>query len=232
MLVTLQSPDRCRPSFKMRPLAVRIILGFREDRSAIAVDPQRKTTAYIAGSATHENDGSCRQKATLLVNESGTRSQIDLQRVTRSANDLKRDPLEAPDPIRLYSLIDFSSDGRFILLERRGTDNWENNTHRDVDIAVLETTARQQPKWVNTWDLMHWGGCNATVETQGFDKAGQPVLRVRPSVWHRKDKHDCVTNPELWAVDLERTTATTLSDDTAMQMVCIESASHLVAKQR
>lgn len=187
--------------------------GARENRSAVAFARQRKWRAYIAGSATRENDGSCRQTATLVMNESSTRRQIELQHITRSAKELKRDPLEAPDPIRSYSLIDFSSDGRSVLLERTGTDDWRNSTFRDVYIAVLDKRNSTQPMWINVWDLMHWGDCNATVETQGFDKTGNPVLRVRPSVWQSKPRHDCVTRPELWSVDPAHTTATRLPDN-------------------
>lgn len=190
--------------------------GLRESRSALAVSSNEKITAYIAGSARRANDYSCRQDAALVIKDSDKRQQIKLQGVTRSKTELERNDLEAPYPTRSYSVIDFSSDGRFVLLDQIGTDSWRNDTFRDVEIAVLDVSARGQPKWINIWDLMHWADCNATVEPQGFDKAGVPVVRVRPSVWHQKAKRDCVTKPELWAVDLDRTTATRLPDDTLL----------------
>ena len=190
--------------------------GLRESRTALAVSPEAKMSAYIAGSARRATDYSCRQNATLVITSSGRRRQIELQSVTRSKRQLQRNDLDAPDAIRSYSVVDFSPDSRLILLERVGTDSWRTNTYRDVDIAVLDATAIGQPKWINTWELMHWADCNATVETQGFDKTGQPVLRVRPSVWSSKPKRDCVTKPELWAVDLKRNSATQLPDDTLL----------------
>lgn len=177
--------------------------GLRESRTALAVSPETKISAYIAGSARRATDYSCRQNATLVITHSGRRRQIELQSVTRSKRQLQRNDLDAPEPVRSYTVIDFSSDNRLILLERAGTDSWRNDTYRDVDIAVLDVTATGQPKWINAWDLMHWADCNATVETQGFDKTGQPVLRVRPSTWSSKPRRDCVTKPELWAVDLK-----------------------------
>lgn len=190
--------------------------GLRESRTALAVSPETRMSAYIAGSARRATDYSWRQNATLVITSSGRRQQIELQSVTRSKRQLQRNDLDAPDAIRSYSVVDFSPDSRLILLERVGTDSWRNNTYRDVDIAVLDATAIGQPKWINTWDLMHWADCNATVETQGIDKTGQPVLRVRPSVWSSKPKRDCVTKPELWAVDLKRNSATQLLDDTLL----------------
>lgn len=190
--------------------------GLRESRTALAASPEAKMSAYIAGSARRATDYSCRQNATLVITYSGRRRQIELQSVTRSKRQLQRNDLDAPEPVRSYTVIDFSSDNRLILLERDGTDSWRNDTYRDVDIAVLDVTAIGQPKWINTWDLMHWADCNATVETQGFDKTGQPVLRVRQSIWQGHQKHDCVARPELWAVDLKRNSATQLPDETSL----------------
>lgn len=190
--------------------------GLRQSRSAVAVASQAQQSAYITGSANSVNGGSCEQVATLVLLHLGTRRSIDLQHVTRSAQDLKRDPLEAPDPTRSYSVIDFSPDGHSILLEREGTDDWHNMTFRDVDIAVLDTTGSGQPRWANTWDLMHWNGCNATVEAQGFSASGSLVLRVRPSTSQSKPRSDCVTSPELWSVDLDRGSATRLPDKTLL----------------
>jgi hypothetical protein len=136
--------------------------------------------------------------------------------VNRARAELANNNFDAPDPVRSFSIVDFSTDGRYLLLERTGTDSWRNNTFRDVDIAVLNVQAATPPRWINTWDLMHWAECNATVETRGFDKDGKPVVRVRPSVWHQNAKRDCVTEPELWAVDLTRTTAIRLPDDTLL----------------
>jgi hypothetical protein len=190
--------------------------GLRESRTALAVSPETKISAYIAGSARRATDYSCRQNATLVSTYSGGRRQIELQSVTRSKRQLQRNDLDAPEPVRSYTVIDFSSDNRLILLERAGTDSWRNDTYRDVDIAVLDVTAAGQPKWINTWDLMYWADCNATVETQGFDKTGQPVLRVRPSTWSSKPRRDCVTKPELWAVDPRRNSPSQLPDETLL----------------
>jgi hypothetical protein len=190
--------------------------GLRETRSAVAVSSNGKTSAYIATSARCAIDHSCRREATLIITASGKHHEIKLQSVAQTKTEAQRNDLDAPDPIRSYSVIDFSSDNRLILLERVGADSWRNDTYRDVDIAVLDVTATGQPKWINTWDLMHWADCNATVETQGFDKTGQPVLRVRPSIWHGHQKHDCVARPELWAVDLKRNSATQLPDETRL----------------
>jgi len=188
--------------------------GLREARSQAALDSKSKASAHITGSATHRGDGSCQQITRLVINESGQDRQIELQRVTRSEKELKRDPFDAPDPVRSYSIIDFSSNGASILLEREGTDDWHNETFRDVDLAILNTNEPTQPKWVNAWDLMHWDKCNATVDAQGFDSSGKPVLRVRPSVWQSKPRADCVAKPELWAVEFDRTHASHLPDET------------------
>ena len=190
--------------------------GLRQNRSTVAVRPDGKTSAYLAGSASHTNDGSCRQVETLVIVQSGARNQVNLEAVTTSARELKQDPLEVPDRTRSYSIIDFSSDGRSVLLERTGTDDWHNHTFRDVDLGVLDITKPEQPKWIDVWDLMHWAKCNATVETQGFDGLGNPVLRVRPSVWQSKPRNDCVAKPELWAVDLGRVSTTRLPDETLL----------------
>jgi hypothetical protein len=190
--------------------------GLRETRSAVAVSAHGKTSAYIAASARCTIDHSCRRDATLILTESGKHQEIKLQSVAQTKTEAQKNDLDAPNPMRSYSVIDFSPDDRLILLQRVGTDSWRNDTYRDVDIAVLDATATGQPKWINTWDLMHWTDCHATVETQGFDKTGQPVLRVRPSVWHQHEKHDCVAYPELWAVDLRRNSTTQLPDETPL----------------
>jgi hypothetical protein len=197
--------------------------GSRESRSAVAVSPGKKATAYIAGTADHAADSSCRQKATLVVSESGRQTQITLQTVNRAASELKQDSLDAPDPIRSYALIDFSADGRSILVERTGVLDWRKQTFRDVDVAILELAKPDEPTWSNVWDLMHWGDCNATVEAQGFDKNSKPVLRVRPSVWSGHPKPDCVAKPELWEVNLKEATSNRLADDTLIPHNAVET---------
>jgi hypothetical protein len=210
-----QEPQWLGPVAEVSALDCPEHAGNREFRSEVGRLPNSYKT-YLRASA-NTRSGRCLQTTQIVVSTaSGTRS-VTLQTLNRSLKDASRGDLDAPTPERSFAIVDSSSDGKFILLERTGQDDWHDNTFRDVDVAIIDTTFAPVAMWTNAWDVMHWNNCNATVEAQGFDPAGRVILRVRPSVWQSKIRPDCVGTPQLWAADLASRGTVRLPDSTPLR---------------
>ncbi|MGA2631079.1 MAG: hypothetical protein ABSG54_12805 [Terriglobia bacterium] len=123
--------------------------------------------------------------------------------------------LPHPDK-REFSIIDFSPNGRSLLLEGQITDGYPNLDYRDVEVLVTNLS-NSEIHWVNVWDLFGWRDCDATVESQGFASDGKLVLRPRPAVWSSHRRPNCVTAPGLYATGLQPNSAQKLPDDTTVK---------------
>lgn len=140
--------------------------------------------AWLSGMATRVRSGQCISSA--QVHFSG--------RVNRTI------PLQEAGK-RSFELVDFSADGKFLLLVANVNSSSPNIDLRNVEIAKVSVTSGT-PQWINAWDVFRWRGCRATVEPQGFDEDGWVVLRVRPSTWVAHPGPDCVQTPELYQANL------------------------------
>jgi hypothetical protein len=110
--------------------------------------------------------------------------------------------LDLPDPEKQqFEIVDFSADGKKLLLSTAKEMDYPNYDRRYIEIARVDL-ANGQAKWVNVWDIFGWHECDATVEPQGFTNDGAIILRARPSVWQKQDRHDCVPTIGLFRTDL------------------------------
>ncbi len=112
--------------------------------------------------------------------------------------------LHLPDPGKQeFALVDFSADGKNLLISTEKEMDFPNMYRRYVEVASVEL-ANDQAHWVNVWDIFGWHECDATVEPQGFTHDGFIILRARPSVWAgpRNSRPDCVSNVGLYKTNL------------------------------
>jgi hypothetical protein len=110
--------------------------------------------------------------------------------------------LELPSPgEQSFSIVDFSEDGRNLLLASEHHVAYPNEQFRDVAVAVFEFSDGR-PTWINVWDVFGWGNCDAMVEPQGFASDGLVVLRVRPSVMVPSRRPNCVPETGLYETNL------------------------------
>jgi hypothetical protein len=121
--------------------------------------------------------------------------------------------IQLPDAAkRQFEVVDFSADGRKLLL----SDNRELDppyiAYRNTDVAIVEL-ADGRMNWVNVWDIFGWSGCDATVEPQGFTTDGKIILRARRSTWVDSGRENCTTTVGLYQTDLA-TRPVRLPDDT------------------
>lgn len=102
-----------------------------------------------------------------------------------------------------FSIIDFSPDGRNVLIGSYHLTGPPYENYRNESIAVVGLATRAI-NWVNVWDLFRWEHCEATVEPQGFKGDGSVLLLARPSDLNPPSKNDCVKEWGLYAADLNR----------------------------
>jgi hypothetical protein len=102
-----------------------------------------------------------------------------------------------------FSIVDFSPDGRKILLSTEKAMEYPNLYRRNLELSTLEL-AKGQTQWVDAWDIFGWHECDAMVEPQGFTQDGAIILRARPSVWvsANRSRPDCVSDIGLYKTDL------------------------------
>lgn len=158
-------------------------LGSRTLRSETVSDGS--ATAVIVGTTVRLPNNTCQNKADLIITDHGHRTTT-----LPDAND------------HSFSIADFSPDGQNLLLVAEVSDISSDSDLRNVLIAVVGI-AHSDIRFINTWDLFHWGHCYATVEPQGFTDDGRILLLARPSVFsaHRDDPN-CVSDWGLYATDL------------------------------
>jgi hypothetical protein len=143
-----------------------------------------RTRAVILGETKWEEKKECTYSARLVLGGSVIRT------------------LHLPDPEKqAFSIIDFSGDGKRLLLDADRVLEEPYNETRNVTVTVLDL-AGGQPHWANVWDIFGWGDCDATVEPQGFTPEGRLLLRIRPSVLFRANRAQCVPTAGLYATDL------------------------------
>jgi hypothetical protein len=142
-----------------------------------------------------QNQKTCQSEAKLVITNPGQRTIPLLHAVDYG-----------------FSLVDFSPDGRTLLLASDGGTEPPNEDYRDVSFAVIGL-AVGDVQLVNAWDLFGWGKCEATVEPQGFTNDGHVLVLARPSVYQRANRQDCVSDWGLYATDL-KSTPVRLPDDT------------------
>jgi hypothetical protein len=100
-----------------------------------------------------------------------------------------------------FEVADFSPDGKSVLLVANGDFAIPDADIRNVRISAVPV-GRGEITPIEVWDLFGWKQCEATVEPQGFTAQGRVMLLARPSVYQRKDRHDCVADWGLYATDL------------------------------
>jgi hypothetical protein len=123
-----------------------------------------------------------------------------------------------PDPGKQqFEIVDFSADGKNLLLTVEKEMEYPNYYRRYLDVASVELV-NGQAHWVNVWDIFGWHECDATVEPQGYTQDGSIILRVRPSVWQdeRNNRPNCVSNIGLYKTNLIGSPVR-LPDDTKIQ---------------
>ncbi len=156
------------------------------------------TTVFIVGVA-RRGEGGCAYSAQVEV-------QQNRKKVFRLPDAGKR----------WFSIVDFSPDGRGLLLSSQLRVDYPNFCYRDVE-ATMMSLSRGEMHWVNVWDLFGWGDCGATVEAQGFTRDGKVVLRPRPPTWSSHLRPDCVRTPVLSVTDLRLGNVQRLPDDTRVE---------------
>jgi hypothetical protein len=121
--------------------------------------------------------------------------------------------LRLPDPGKQqFAMVDFSADGKEMLLSTDIQNEYPNYDRRNVGVAKV-ALANGQMHWVNVWDIFGWHECDATVEPQGFTQDGSIILRARPSVWVHSSRPNCVSDAGLYKTDLV-SSPVRLPDDT------------------
>lgn len=144
--------------------------------------------AWITGTAIHEPKGACVSHAQLQISGRVNRT-ISLQNAQR----------------RSFEIVDFSVDGKYLLLTANTGSNYPDGPDdidlRNVEIAKVDIAAGTL-RWINTWDVFGWSECRATVEPQGFAEDGSIILNARPSTWVNHSGPDCVSDTRLYRVDL------------------------------
>ncbi len=141
--------------------------------------------AYIIGNAVRPQSRTCHRNADLIISHQG---QKTLPLLNVAVSEL--------------SIIDFSPDGQRLLLESYGPSDATDENYRNELITVVGL-AQDDVKWVNAWDLFHWGHCQATVEPQGFTNDGRVLILARPSNLNPPSGNDCVHDWGLYATDLK-----------------------------
>jgi hypothetical protein len=152
-------------------------------------------TAIIAGTSSRNQQKSCANTAKIDFAGSITRT------------------VELPNPgEQPFAIVDFSADGKKLLLSVDIEVADPDYDRRNVEIATLEL-ANSEMRWVNTWDIFGWHECDATVEPQGFTRDGGIILLARPSTWVDSKRPNCVSDWGLYRTDLA-TAPVRLADDT------------------
>jgi hypothetical protein len=124
--------------------------------------------------------------------------------------------LHLPNPGKQgFAIVDFSADGKKLLVSDERESEYPNEQFRNVEAAIV-TVDGGQPHFANTWDVFGWHECDAMVEPQGFTPEGQVVLRARPSVMSVPRRPNCVPNVGLYKTDLV-SSPVRLPDDTKVQ---------------
>ena len=111
-----------------------------------------------------------------------------------------------------FGVADFSPDGKSILLVANGAFAFPVADIGNVRISVIPVGLGEITP-IEVWDLFGWKQCEATVEPQGFTAQGRVMIVARPSVYQRKDRHDCVGDWGLYATDFV-SSPVRLADDT------------------
>ena len=156
----------------------------------------------------------------LLIVGSATRGQVKnciYKAEIDFSGKIKR-TLQLPDPGKQrFEIVDFSADGKRILLATEKEMEFPNIYRRYIEVASVDFV-NSQLHWINVWDIFRWNECDATVEPQGFTQDGNVILRARPSVWawERNQRPNCVSNIGLYKTNLI-SPAIRLSDDTKIQ---------------
>jgi hypothetical protein len=119
--------------------------GLRESRSGVAESPGGRWKLWIAGASVRNENGSCRQMTRLVIEHSGKIREITLQSVKRTRSELSRDSSDGFSPLHGFEIIDFSSDGRFALIQRTGADDLKNRQFRDVETALVDLSTASVP---------------------------------------------------------------------------------------
>lgn len=152
-------------------------------------------TVQIVGTTTREQGKSCTYGAEIVYSGKISRT------------------VQLPDPgKRQFEIVDFSADGKNLLLADEKSMDPPYFAFRDVDVATVEMS-NGRAHWVNAWDIFGWHGCDATVEPQGFTEEGHIIIRARPSTWVDSGRPNCVSNVGLYQTDIADTTVR-LPDDT------------------
>lgn len=121
--------------------------------------------------------------------------------------------IELPDPGRQqFEIVDFSPDGKYLLLSDEKTLDPPYLAYRNVDVARVQL-ASGLVHWVNVWDVFGWRECDATIEPEGFTQDGYVIVRARPSTWVNSGRTNCVPGVGLYKTDLS-SSPTRLPDDT------------------
>jgi hypothetical protein len=123
--------------------------------------------------------------------------------------------IQLPDPGKMqFTIVDFSAEGKNLLLSDERRMDPPYLAYRNVDVASVEPT-NGQAHWVNAWDIFGWHEheCDATVEPQGFTEDGHLIIRARPSTWVDSGRRNCVSNVGLYETDLT-SSPVRLPDDT------------------
>ena len=169
-------------------------VGQRTLRSEVASFDQR--TAYISGIAVRDAGKTCSKRAELVIKGPAERTVV-------LAGAGEHD----------FSIVDFTPDGRQMLLEEQGEEVPPKWDERSVSVAVVDL-AGGSISWVNAWDLFGWKQRYATVEAQGFTNGGKVIVRARPSVFaSARVQPNCVSDWGLYETDL-RSTPVRLPDST------------------
>jgi hypothetical protein len=122
-----------------------------------------------------------------------------------------------PEPgKRGFSIVDFSPDGRSLLLSSQIDLGYPYEDYRNVEVTTMDLSTGEM-HWANAWDILGWHDCVSTIEAQGFASDGKVVLRPRMSIRGTKGHPDCVKTPELFETDLKPVSAQKLPNDARVE---------------
>ena len=129
---------------------------------------------------------------------------------------LKHDDNELTLPLsaqagRSFSIVDLSPDHSHVLLALDLQQPYPNEQSRYLLVASVPVTA-SAADWRNTWDVLGWKDCDATIDPQGFSEDGKVVLLVQPSVLSPLRHPGCVDTPALYAIDSQSKVSATPID--------------------
>lgn len=112
-------------------------------------------------------------------------------------------------------LLDWSPDGRYLLLELWIWQYESDNINNDVAVYDTEMSIFVFPYYWRSFRRQHGKECRVAINTVGFSSDSRVVIEASP--WDTLEEENCVEKAGLWLLDPFRETLEALPDDYKVQ---------------